>query len=97
MFGTGASLASLQELFAVKRSTIVSHLRDFLAEGGRVDSERLRSECALPVSTQEQVLTVIRELGSERLTPLYEALQGTVDYEDLHLLRLAWLAHKHTA
>ena len=96
MYAAGASLASLQELFAVKRSTIVSHLRDFLAEGGHVNAERLRSECTLPANGQEQVLMLIEELGSERLTPLYEALQGAVDYEDLHLLRLAWLAQNHT-
>jgi ATP-dependent DNA helicase RecQ len=97
LFAAGASLGSLQELFAVKRSTIVSYLRDFLSDGGHVDSERLRVECTLPAEVQERVLALIGELGSDRLTPIYEALHGAVDYEELHLLRLAWLTQAHTA
>jgi ATP-dependent DNA helicase RecQ len=92
LFAAGASLESLQELYGVKRSTIVSHLRDHRRDGGAVDARRLQGECSLPQATQEQVLAQFGALGGDRLAPIYEALEGTVDYEDLHLLRLVWLA-----
>jgi ATP-dependent DNA helicase RecQ len=92
LFAAGASLASLQELYGVKRSTIVSHLRDHRRDGGAVDARRLQGECPLPQALQEQVMAQFGALGSDRLAPIYEALEGSVDYEDLHLLRLVWLA-----
>jgi ATP-dependent DNA helicase RecQ len=92
LFAAGSSLANLQELYGVKRSTIVSHLRDHRRDGGEVDAHRLQGECLLPPALQEQVLAQFGALGGDRLAPIYEALEGTVDYEDLHLLRLVWLA-----
>ena len=91
LFAGGTSLAALQEMYGVKQSTIVSHLRDYMREGGSAEAERLRAECTLPPDVQERVLAVFGELGGERLGPIYEALEGKVGYEDLHLLRLVWL------
>jgi ATP-dependent DNA helicase RecQ len=96
LFAAGASLESLQELYGVKRSTIVSHLRDHRRDGGAVDARRLQGECSLPQAKQEQVLAQFGALGGDRLAPIYEALEGTVDYEDLHLLRLVWLVQMGT-
>ena len=81
-------------MYGVKQSTIVSHLRDYVVEGGVAEPERLRAECALPPDKQEKVLVLLGELGGERLGPIYEVLEGTVGYEDLHLLRLIWLAER---
>jgi ATP-dependent DNA helicase RecQ len=90
LYAQGRSLAELQSLYNVKRSTIVNHLRDYQQGDGAVDAARLRSECGLPPEAQERVFSAFAELGSERLAPVYEALAGGVDYEDLHLLRLVW-------
>lgn len=84
----GQSLADLQALYGVKRSTIITHLRNYMQNGGVIDADRLCRECTLPPDVQARVFQVFDELGSERLTPVYEALEGRVDYEDLHLLRL---------
>jgi ATP-dependent DNA helicase RecQ len=97
MFQGGATLAMLQETAGIKRSTVISHLRDHLASGGELDSARLRGECALPAETQGEVLAQFGRLGAERLTPVYEALQGRADYEELHLLRLVWLVERPPA
>ena len=94
LYAGGIALAALQEMYGVKQSTIISHLRDFVLEGGSAEPERLRAECALPPDVQERVLAVLEELGGERLGPIYEALEGTVGYEDLHLLRLVWLLER---
>jgi ATP-dependent DNA helicase RecQ len=94
LFASGRSLSALEEVYGIRRSTILSHLRDYLRDGGRVTADRLRAECPLRPEVQEQVLAQFDELGAERLTPLYDALRGTVAYENLHLLRLAWLAQR---
>jgi ATP-dependent DNA helicase RecQ len=92
LYAKGQSLAELQALYGIKRSTVVNHLRDYQQNGGVVDAARLQGECTLPAEAQARVFQQFAELGSERLTPVYEALQGGVDYEDLHLLRLVWQA-----
>ena len=38
--------------------------------------------------------TAIHEHGYERLKPLYEALNETLSYEQLHLLRILFLHEK---
>jgi ATP-dependent DNA helicase RecQ len=93
LFASGASLASLQDMYGFRRSTIVSHIRDFVLDGGHIEPERLHAECALPPSVQDQVVALFGELGSDRLAPVYEAMHGSVEYDDLHLLRLLWLVH----
>jgi ATP-dependent DNA helicase RecQ len=97
LYATGASLANLQELYGVKRSTIIAHLRDYLRDGGAIDGMRIRAECLLPPAVQEQVLAQFAVLSGERLTPVYEVLEGAVDYEDLHLLRLIWQTRHSTS
>jgi ATP-dependent DNA helicase RecQ len=92
LYAQGRTLADLQAIYGVKRSTILSHLRSYWQNGGAVDVTRLRDECSLPPEAQERVFGAFAELGSERLTPIYETLQGGVDYEDLHHLRLVWQA-----
>ncbi len=94
LYAGGVSLAALQEMYGVKQSTIVSHIRDCVLEGGSVEPERLRAECSLPPEVQERVLATLGEMGGERLGPIYEALEGAVGYEDLHLLRLVWLVER---
>lgn len=78
LYAQGRSLAELQSLYNVKRSTIVNHLRDYQQGDGAVDAARLRSECGLPPEAQERVFSAFAELGSERLAPVYEALAGGV-------------------
>ena len=37
------------------------------------------------------MLAVFEELGPERLAPVYDALEGSVPYEELHVMRLYYL------
>jgi ATP-dependent DNA helicase RecQ len=94
LFAAGATLGMLQESFGIKRSTVISHLRDYLLDGGTLDGGRLHAECDLPAEVQEKVWLAFAELGRERLAPVYEAMGGEVEYDDLHLLRLVWLVQR---
>jgi len=91
LFAQGHSLGELAALYDVKHSTVISHLREYAQNGGAVDAARLRAECSLPADVQERVLAQFVALGGERLAPVHEALEGSVEYDDLHLLRLVWL------
>ena len=90
LFAGGRSLAELQALYDVKRSTVISHLREYALNGGAVDAARLAGECSLPAAVQARVFAQFAALGGERLAPVHDALDGEVEYDDLHLLRLVW-------
>lgn len=44
----------------------------------------------IPVALQTEVMMVFQQLGTSRLKPVFETLQGRVVYEQLHLLRLLY-------
>jgi hypothetical protein len=43
---------------------------------------------------QARALSAFDTLGTERLRPVYESLEGQVCYDDLHLLRLLYLMRR---
>jgi ATP-dependent DNA helicase RecQ len=53
LFASGRSLSILEQLYGIKRSTVLSHLRDYVRSGGSVAAERLRDECLLPPAEQD--------------------------------------------
>ncbi len=94
LYRAGHSLAELQEMLGIKRSTVITHLRSYVAsdiEGSAdIDPTQLAAACTLPPAVQAAVLAQFDAIGSERLAPVYDNLQGAVEYDDLHLLRLVW-------
>ena len=90
-FAAGQSVAELQQMYGVTRGTIINHLAQYAQTGGPVDSERVLAASSLAPADQARVFAAFAEDGPERLAPIHEALGGTIDYDELHLLRLAWL------
>jgi len=92
LFAAGHSVEDLEALYGVKTATIVSHLYRYLQAGGPVDAGRVLGASGLDPETQERVLAVFAEHGPERLNPIFEALGGTVSYDELHVLRVYYVA-----
>ena len=89
LFAAGASFEALQEMYGVKRATIVHHLADYQRAGGQLDGERVLAASTLTPAERQQVMAVFAELGTAQLTPVFERLLGQIAYEELHLVRLA--------
>lgn len=87
-FAAGQSITELMEAHNVKRQTIISHLDKFVQGGETVAVERLRAESVLPIAVQKRVLAAFCEHGTDFLRPIFEALNGEVSYDELHLLRI---------
>jgi ATP-dependent DNA helicase RecQ len=97
LFATGYSIEQLQVQYGVQCSTILNHLAHYQREGGSVDGERVRAESRLSPEQQARVLARFDELGAERLAPIFEALDGIIPYEELHLMRIVYAAHNSPA
>lgn len=92
LFAAGYSIQQLQAQYGVQRSTIMGHLANFLRQGGAVDGQRVRAASALTPEQQAQVLALFDELGADALGPVFQALDGAISYDELHVMRVVYFA-----
>jgi ATP-dependent DNA helicase RecQ len=90
LFAAGYSVEQLQSQYGVQRSTIIGHLYTYHRSGGSVDGQRVRAASTLTPEQQEQVLALFDELGAEALAPTFQALDGTLSYDELHVMRVVY-------
>ncbi len=88
LFADGRSISEIQAIYGVQRGTIVSHLTTYQRAGGEVDAERVLHASTLTPDEQQRVLARLAELGPEALRPVFDALEGTIPWDELHLMRL---------
>jgi ATP-dependent DNA helicase RecQ len=91
LFAAGLSIEQLQAHYGVQRSTVLGHLARFQQEGGAVDGERVLAASTLTPEQQTQVMALFDDLGAEALSPVFQALNGSIPYEELHVMRVVYL------
>ncbi|MCX6032103.1 MAG: RecQ family ATP-dependent DNA helicase [Chloroflexi bacterium] len=91
LFAAGQSVAELQALYGVKQTTIVDHLSRCVWAGQTFPAEQILPLSQLAAEDQARVLAALAELGAERLKPLFDAVGGTISYEELTVMRLYYL------
>ncbi len=87
---SGKSIREIAEARGLVETTISSHVFE-LHSKGRID--RADIEPLVSVVLRQSLPTihaVFRELGLERLTPVFEKLDGTYSYDDLRLARMLY-------
>jgi ATP-dependent DNA helicase RecQ len=91
-YNAGETIQDLMERYHVTAATIIDHLSRYLATGNKLrkdsDWERLTSV------TREQgqaAFAAFDELGTAFLKPVYDKLNGALNYDDLKILRLVYL------
>lgn len=93
MFNAGKSVDEIAEVFDIKGDTVLGHLYKYSLEG-----HELRAFDFTPLTSvsQEQggrVLKAFEEFGAQYLRPVFDAMGGTVSYDDLKILRLHYLCN----
>ncbi len=91
-YNNGRSLNDLRAGYGVKLSTILQNLYKYVQEGYTLRADGLLSHSTLSKAQQTRVLEKFEQLGTERLRPVYDAFDGEISYEELHLLRLYYLS-----
>jgi ATP-dependent DNA helicase RecQ len=82
----------------VKLNTIYGHLYKYVQQGKALASgATLKEEMALDDERLKLGLDAFKEYGSERLKPVFDALDESVTYEQLHLMRVYFLHLKLSA
>jgi ATP-dependent DNA helicase RecQ len=92
-YNSGKTVTELTADYNVKRNTIINHLYNFISEGNILRAgDDLPTLSALTSDQQTAVLAAYERLGTEQLKPVFDALNEKVCYDELHLLRLYYLA-----
>ena len=91
-FNKGKSIDHLAEQFGVKTVTIISNLKKYLDEGNKLYPKGILKASGLSERKQDEVLATMKKLGPELLKPIYEDLNKEVDYNELRILQLAYIA-----
>jgi ATP-dependent DNA helicase RecQ len=87
-FCAGKSIKELQAEYGVRKQTIIRHLADYVQAGNTVPADKLLLDVSLSLEQQKKVVGEFERLGTDYLSPVYNALNGQVSYDDLHLLRM---------
>jgi ATP-dependent DNA helicase RecQ len=91
-YKSGKSIDHLAEQFGVKPVTILSNLKKYLDEGNSIDPQGILKASELSQRKIDDVYASMKKVGPEMLKPVYEDLEKEVDYNELRILQLAYMA-----
>ncbi|NOX64582.1 MAG: RecQ family ATP-dependent DNA helicase, partial [Chlorobi bacterium] len=77
--------------FNVQPNTIISHLATYVREGNKIDPDMLLKLIDTDERKQKEVFIAFEKLGANSLKPIFDELEETVSYDDLHILRICFL------
>ena len=81
----------LLEQFAIQQNTLISHLTTYVREGNKINTNMLFELIEADEEKQQEIFELFEEHGANYLKPVYDELNETVTYDDLHLLRIIYL------
>jgi ATP-dependent DNA helicase RecQ len=91
-YNSGKTIGHLAEQFGVKTVTILSNLKKYLDDGNSLDPDGILAESGLSERKKDEVFASMEKVGPELLKPVYDDLKKTVDYNELRILQLAYMA-----
>ncbi|ETR74403.1 MAG: ATP-dependent DNA helicase recQ [Candidatus Magnetoglobus multicellularis str. Araruama] len=92
LFNKGQSIDDLQMAFSIKKGTIIGHLNTCIENDFALDIKNIMAASSLSTEMQNRVLNLFDKIGYEKLKPIFLELDGTVDYDELHLMRMYYLS-----
>jgi ATP-dependent DNA helicase RecQ len=96
LYNSGQSIPQICEIYGNKQKTVLGHLWKAFLSGNKLRSSDLLTYSSIAPQEQERVLEAFAELGPDYLRPIYDAMNGTVEYDELALLRLHFVSQKQT-
>jgi ATP-dependent DNA helicase RecQ len=94
-YNSGETVQSLMERYHVTAGTILDHLARYLAAGNKLrDGEDLRTLTPVTAEQKRAVFELLDELSPTFLKPVYDRLNGALNYDDLKILRMLYLISK---
>ena len=94
-YNAGKSVPELTAEYGVKQRTILNHLFKYAQDGNSLARpDEILQLSVLDEARHNTVFIVFDQLGPDRLGPVFGALNESVNYDELNVLRLVYLARK---
>ena len=94
-YNAGESVENLMKRYDVSADTILNHLARFIMAGNPLrTAQDLLALSKLSPDVQLKVFAVFDEMGSDVLKPVYDKFNGTVNYDELRIIRLCYLCEQ---
>jgi ATP-dependent DNA helicase RecQ len=94
-FNDGASVQGLMEHHKVTMGTILEHLTKYVSAGNKLRNDADLQTLTSATSEQQQTaFAAFDECTPTYLKPVYEKLNGILNYDDLKILRMLYLISK---
>jgi ATP-dependent DNA helicase RecQ len=92
-FNAGENIAALMERYNVTAGTILDHLARYAETGKPIHrAEELLALSSASPDQQAAAFAAFTGLGTARLKPVFEQLNGALNYDELKILRLCFLS-----
>jgi ATP-dependent DNA helicase RecQ len=79
----------------VKLGTLLKHLYTYVLEGNTLNDLLLLNETSLSNDKLQKVFSIFDKIGSEVLSPVFEELNKSIDYDNLRIARIIYLNRKN--
>jgi len=91
-YNAGETIPSLIERYHVTIGTVLEHLTRYLAAGNKLRTgTELEALTSVRAEQKQAAFAAFDELSPTFLKPVYDRLNGTLNYEDLKILRLLYM------
>ena len=93
LYNGGETVQSLAARYQVTNQTILDHLTRFVMAGNELRSgDDLKTLISASPEQVQAVFAAFDEVGMAMLKPVFDKLNGTLNYDDLKVLRLMYVA-----
>ncbi len=94
-YNDGETVEGLMKRYQVTVGTIVDHLAKYVSAGNNLRSgSDLQALTSTSPDQQQTAFAAFDQIGTALLKPVFDKLEGKVNYDELKLLRLIYLANQ---
>jgi ATP-dependent DNA helicase RecQ len=92
LYNSGISIIELVDREKIQQRTVMDYLFRYIRDGGSIRKDLLEPMMPSDADVLSSIMAAFESAGVEKLKPVYDELNGSVDYDTINICRLYYLA-----